>query len=129
MTVKDVDDGHQYLRISWGDHPVLLVVVLVVLVVALGQASIHCLVSSFSCWRKSRGTVRMISLRIPNLNEDGWMDGWMDGGGNKLAKLSNVTCYSSGSMRDERHHYYYKVDGNLMVKGTREGPLVICDQR
>jgi len=23
----------------------------------------------------------------------------------------------------------YKVDGNLMVKGTREGPLVICDQR
>jgi hypothetical protein len=22
----------------------------------------------------------------------------------------------------------YKVDGNLMVKGTREGPLVICDQ-
>jgi hypothetical protein len=24
---------------------------------------------------------------------------------------------------------YYKVDGNLMVKGTREGPLVICDQR
>jgi hypothetical protein len=31
--------------------------------------------------------------------------------------------------REKRIFCNYKVDGNLMVKGTREGPLVICDQR
>jgi hypothetical protein len=51
-------------------------------------------------------------------------------------RLSRATYCLSGPLikiADLRFQYVsteeYKVDGNLMVKGTREGPLVICDQR
>jgi hypothetical protein len=56
-------------------------------------------------------------------------------GGTAAIMNVNRTSYhhGPGQQLDTRcfhqNENQYKVDGNLMVKGTREGPLVICDQR